>query len=160
MSLEALGDLYKEVILDHYQNPRNNRPLGDPSVTTEGYNPVCGDQVQLQLEVQDGVIAQISLSGTGCAISQAAASMMTEAVKGRKIDDADTLARIFRDFMTSNDAQPDELGDLEVLEGVRKFPVRVKCATLSWNTLQEAIKELREGKKRGRLVVEDGPSGP
>ncbi len=155
MSLEALGDLYKEVILDHYQNPRNSEPLDQPSVTTEGYNPICGDQIQLQVMVRDGVIEEISLQGKGCAISQASASMMTEAVKGRPVDDADALARVFREFLTSDGVQTDGLGDLEVLEGVRRFPVRIKCATLSWNTLQEAIKELREGKKQGKLVIKE-----
>ena len=155
MSLEALDELYKEVILDHYQNPRNSEPLQQVSVTTEGYNPVCGDQIKLQILVHDGAIEALAVLGKGCAISQAAASMMTEAVKGKTVEEAEAMARNFRDFMTDDKIEPDSLGDLEVLEGVRKFPVRIKCATLSWNTLQEALKEHRQGLKEGRIVVKD-----
>ncbi len=160
MSLDALDALYKEVILDHYQNPRNTNPLTDPSVATEGFNPVCGDQVHLELLVQHGQIMGVSLHGKGCAISQSSASMMTEAVQGMELDSADGLAKAFRDYMTGVDDTPArDLGDLEVLDGVRKFPVRVKCATLGWNTLQEALKEYRAGLKSGKLVIEDGEQG-
>lgn len=154
MSLDALGELYKETILDHYQNPRNSEPVLEPTVSTEGFNPVCGDQIKLQMQVEGGVIRAIGLQGRGCAISQSAASMMTEAIKGLSLEEAERLARQFRDFMTE-DAASDGLGDLEVLEGVRRFPVRIKCATLAWNTLQEAMKEYREGKKQGKLVVRE-----
>lgn len=157
MSLDALDALYKEVILDHYQNPRNQDPLTEPSVATEGFNPVCGDQVHLELAVQDGHILDVSLHGKGCAISQSSASMMTEAIKGLALDDADGLAKAFRDYMTGHVDHPErDLGDLEVLDGVRKFPVRIKCATLGWNTLQEALKEYRTGQKEGKLVIEEG----
>mgnify|MGYP003345492773 FL=1 len=157
MSLDALDALYKEVILDHYQNPRNQDPLNDPTVSTEGFNPVCGDQVHLELLVADGRIQEVSLHGKGCAISQSSASMMTEAVKGLELDDADGLAKAFREYMTGHVDHPErDLGDLEVLDGVRKFPVRVKCATLGWNTLQEALKEFRSGEKSGSVVVDDG----
>ena len=155
MSLDALDALYKEVILDHYQSPRNRTPLADPSVATEGFNPVCGDQVNLQLKVEDGKVTAVALQGKGCAISQSSASMMTEAIQGMTLEEADEIARNFRDFMTLEDAHPENLGDLEVLEGVRKFPVRIKCATLAWNTLQEAIKELHAGRKEGKLIIED-----
>lgn len=157
MSLDALDALYKEVILDHYQNPRNTDPLPEPSVSTEGFNPVCGDQVHLELLVRDDRIAAVSLHGKGCAISQSSASMMTEAIQGMALDDAEALARAFRDYMTGVDQAPAmDLGDLEALEGVRKFPVRVKCATLGWNTLQEALKEYRAGQRSGKLIIEDG----
>ncbi|MBI2885761.1 MAG: SUF system NifU family Fe-S cluster assembly protein [Chloroflexi bacterium] len=155
MSLDALDALYKEVILDHYQNPRNNDSLESPSVATEGYNPVCGDQITLQLKMADGLIESVGLQGKGCAISQASASMMTEAIKGKTLEEAEATARRFRDFMTKGNDQPDSLGDLEVLEGVRMFPVRIKCATLGWNTLQEAIKEYRAGLRGGRLVIKE-----
>ena len=157
MSLDGLDDLYKEVILDHYQNPRNLAPLRAPTVATDGFNPVCGDQVHLELAVENGAITGISLHGKGCAISQSSASMMTEAIMGMAIDDADGLAKAFRDYMTGRDDTPArDLGDLEVLDGVRKFPVRVKCATLGWNTLQEAVKEFRAGLTTGKVVVDDG----
>ncbi len=126
-------------------------------MATDGFNPVCGDQVHLELAVENGAITGISLHGKGCAISQSSASMMTEAIMGMAIDDADGLAKAFRDYMTGRDDTPArDLGDLEVLDGVRKFPVRVKCATLGWNTLQEAVKEFRAGLTTGKVVVDDG----
>lgn len=160
MSLDALDALYKEVILDHCQNPRHHRPLSDPSVATEGYNPACGDQVALQLLIEDGKITEVGLDGKGCAISQSSASMMTEALIGKTLEEAEALAKDFRDFMTEPNASAEGLGDLEVLEGVRKFPVRIKCATLGWVTLQEAVKDYRQGAKESKLVIEGGPSGP
>ncbi len=160
MSLDALDALYKEVILDHYQNPRNRDRLTEPSVATEGYNPTCGDQLTLQLRLEDGKIAGVGLQGKGCAISQASASMMTEAVLNRTLEEANRLSESFRSFMTSEEHDHEDLGDLEVLEGVRQFPVRIKCATLAWHTLQEALKEYRQGQREGKLIVEDpGPQG-
>ena len=155
MSLDALDALYQEVILDHYQNPRNRTPLAEPSVATEGYNPVCGDQLTLQLRVEDGRITQVGLQGRGCAISQASASMMTEAIQARTAEEADALATAFRQFMTSDESPAEDLRDLEVLEGVRQFPVRIKCATLAWNTLQEALKEYRQGRREGKLIIRE-----
>lgn len=155
MSLDALDALYKEVILDHYQNPRNRTPVLNPSVATEGYNPVCGDQLTLQLKLEGGKIAAVGLQGKGCAISQASASMMTEAIQNHTADDAERLSEAFRDFMTGQSASPEGLRDLEVLEGVRQFPVRIKCATLAWHTLQEALKEYRSGQREGKLVIRE-----
>ncbi len=155
MSLDALDALYKEVILDHYQNPRNRQPVADPTVATEGYNPVCGDQLTLQLKLVDGKITGVGLQGKGCAISQASASMMTEAIQNQTPEDAERLADAFRQFMTADELPEGDLGDLQVLEGVRQFPVRIKCATLAWHTLQEALKEYRSGQRAGKLVIRE-----
>ena len=155
MSLDALDALYKEVILDHYQNPRNRAPLPDPTVATEGFNPACGDQLTLQLKLEDGKITAVGLQGKGCAISQSSASMMTEAIHDHTLEEAEQLAESFREFMTAEERPQTDMGDLEVLEGVRQFPVRIKCATLAWHTLQEALKEYRSGQREGKLVIRE-----
>jgi len=155
VSLDALDALYKEVILDHYQNPRNRAPLPDPTVATEGFNPACGDQLTLQLKLVDGKITAVGLQGKGCAISQSSASMMTEAIHDHTLEEAEQLAESFREFMTAEERPQTDMGDLEVLEGVRQFPVRIKCATLAWHTLQEALKEYRSGQREGKLVIRE-----
>ena len=155
MSLDALDALYKQAILEHYQNPRNRAPVADPSIATEGYNPVCGDQLTLQLKLEDGLITRIGLQGKGCAISQASASMMTEAIQSRPLDEAERLAIAFRQFMTSEEHPTDDIGDLKVLDGVRQFPARIKCATLAWHTLLEALKVYRQGQREGKLVIRE-----
>jgi len=147
----ALEDLYREVILDHYRNPRNKAPIPDPDVTAEGVNPLCGDEVTVQAKFEDGRIAAISVHGQGCSISQSSASMMSEAVKGKTFEEITGLVARFRAMMDiegSPDAagiDPDRpgaaLGDLEALQGVRKYPVRIKCANLPWATLAEALDE-------------------
>ena len=137
----SLDDLYKEVILDHYQNPRNRGQLPDPDVATRGHNPLCGDEVILGVKLNGDRIDDIAFSGRGCSISQASASMMTEGVKGHPLDEARTLMAGFREMMTGSGAT-DGLGaneDMEALQGVKKFPVRVKCALLPWTALEEAI---------------------
>lgn len=140
--LESLDDLYREVILDHYRRPRNSRPLPDANVRAEGQNPFCGDEVALQLKVEDGRIARVGFQGRGCSISVASASMMTEVIQGRSLEEARRLSRLFRSLMRGEELAPEaleELGDLEALAGVRKFPVRVKCALLGWMTLEDAL---------------------
>ena len=135
-----LDDLYKDIILDHYRNPRHRGSLTDPSASHEGLNPLCGDEVTIDIAVNDGDIADIAYRGSGCSISQSSASMMTEAVEGKSIDEARSLIGSFTEMMRgSDDVDPEELGDLEAMAGVRKFPVRVKCATLAWHTLEEAL---------------------
>ena len=137
----SLDDLYKEVILDHYQNPRNRGQLTNPDVATRGHNPHCGDEVILGVRLNGDRIDDIAFSGRGCSISQASASMMTEGVKGHPLDEARTLMAGFREMMTGSGAT-DGLGgneDMEALQGVKKFPVRVKCALLPWTALEEAI---------------------
>lgn len=137
----SLDDLYKEVILDHYQTPRNRGLLEDPDVATRGHNPLCGDEVILGVKMDGDVIDEIAFSGRGCSISQASASMMTAGVKGHDVDVARTLTAGFREMMTGSGAT-DGLGeneDLEALQGVKRFPVRVKCALLPWTALEEVI---------------------
>jgi nitrogen fixation NifU-like protein len=137
----ALDDLYKEIILDHYQNPRHRHELDHPDVATRGHNPLCGDEVMLGLKLDGDTIVDIGTGGRGCSISQAAASMMAERVVGGSVEDATRLANAFREMMSgSGDGSAfDEDDDLLALQGVKRFPVRVKCAMLPWSALLEAI---------------------
>jgi len=155
--MPGLEDLYREIILDHYRNPRNRGELPSPPATkAEGFNPLCGDEIVVYLDVENGTVTDIKIGGQGCSISQSSASMMSAAVKGRSLDEARALIRAFKAMMSIHeqrlDGTPDEdgdsggtgdvaLGDLEALQGVVKFPVRIKCATLSWNTLTQALDE-------------------
>jgi nitrogen fixation NifU-like protein len=154
--MPGLEDLYREIILDHYRNPRNRGELDTPPAhRTEGFNPLCGDEVVVYVDVDDdGLITDIRIGGQGCSISQSSASMMSAAVKGKAIDEARELTRAFKAMMSIHEnelgGEADEpvelpegvsLGDLEALRGVVKFPVRIKCATLSWNTLAEGLDE-------------------
>jgi len=140
---EALDDLYRDIILEYYRNPRNRGSLPSPTVVKEGDNPLCGDEVRLELLVEEGVIKDARFQGQGCSISQASASMLTEAVRGLSLQEAHDLYRRFHALMTGDDSvDPAALGDLEALSGVRRFPVRVKCATLAWHVLEEALKAL------------------
>ena len=135
-----LRDLYQEVILDHHRKPRNFGPLADANRHAEGFNPLCGDRLKLYLKVVDGVIRDVSFEGIGCAISTASASLMTEALKGKSEAQAQALFEGFHALVTGGQppAAP-ALGKLEVLAGVREFPMRVKCATLAWHTLHAAL---------------------
>ncbi len=139
MSFE-LDELYRDVILDHYKSPRGARPLAQPSVSEEGYNPLCGDEVTLELALADGTIEDVSVRGRGCSISVASGSLLAERLRGRSVDEARTVFAAFRS-MLQGEAAPDEdlLGDLSVLEGVKNFPVRIKCALLPWTTLEQAL---------------------
>ncbi|UCG40915.1 MAG: SUF system NifU family Fe-S cluster assembly protein [Acidimicrobiia bacterium] len=144
----SLTDLYREVILDHFRTPRNKGHLDTPDRHAEGTNPLCGDEIQIDLAVSDGVVSDVRIDGQGCSISQASASMMTEAIKGKSIEEIQSLADTFNQLMTSDDTDildPDRpgavLGDLEALQGVREFPVRIKCATLSWHTMLDALSD-------------------
>ncbi len=162
--MPGLEDLYREIVLDHYRSPRNRGELATPpAVRTEGFNPLCGDEIVVYIDVdEDGLISDIAIGGQGCSISQASASMMSAAVKGRSISDARRLIGAFKSMMSIHeeslsgdshddhahqhddvfeDGQPIRLGDLGALQGVVRFPVRIKCATLSWNTLAQALDE-------------------
>ena len=146
--MPGLEDLYREIILDHYRTPRNRGELPPPAVRAEGHNPLCGDEIQVYLDVTDGVVSDIKVSGQGCSISQSSASMMSQAVKGKPIADVQALVRKFKGMMSVDDSEASaadaevKLGDLEALQGVVKFPVRIKCATLAWNTLLQAMSEV------------------
>ena len=136
----ALEDLYKEVILDHYKNPRNKRPMPDAELSCSKNNPLCGDEIAVFARVEDGAVAEVAFQGQGCSISQSSASMLTEAVQGKSLADAEALATDFRGMM-SGEVEPDEdeFGDLVALKGVVKYPIRIKCAVLAWDVLQEAL---------------------
>jgi nitrogen fixation NifU-like protein len=156
--MPGLEDLYREIILDHYRNPRNRGELETPPATrTEGFNPLCGDEIVVYLDLDDaGVVTDIRIGGTGCSISQSSASMMSAAVKGKTVGEVEALTHAFKAMMSIHESTLDaegesgedlptelpegvKLGDLEALRGVVKFPVRIKCATLAWNTLAEGI---------------------
>jgi nitrogen fixation NifU-like protein len=161
--MPGLEDLYREIILDHYRNPRNRGELAVPPATrVEGFNPLCGDEIVLFLDIADGVVVDVRVGGQGCSISQSSASMMSAAIKGKTLDEVRALSRAFKAMMSIHEQSLDgdgngvsgdgaepphepaaevKLGDLEALRGVVKFPVRIKCATLSWNTLLQGIDE-------------------
>jgi len=140
--MSDLRDLYQEVIFDHYKKPHNYHALAGANHVAHGHNRLCGDQLTVYLDVEGDVIKDLSFEGNGCAISTASASLMTDALKGRKLDEVEHLFQEFHHMVTHDDAEPDpELGKLEVLAGVREFPARVKCATLAWHTLQAALKD-------------------
>ncbi|MBU3700930.1 MAG: SUF system NifU family Fe-S cluster assembly protein [Acidimicrobiia bacterium] len=156
--MPGLEDLYREIILDHYRNPRNRGELDvPPAVRVEGFNPLCGDEIVLYVQLDaDGTVDDIRIGGQGCSISQSSASMMSAAVKGRTVDEIERLTRAFKSMMSIHESSLEgaehdvddevdpvdvKLGDLEALRGVVKFPVRIKCATLAWNTLSQAIDE-------------------
>jgi nitrogen fixation NifU-like protein len=140
MSDDMLRDLYQEVILDHNRRPRNFGPLPAANRQAEGYNPLCGDQITVFLDLEDGRIRDLAFQGSGCAISKASASLMTEALKGLSVEDVRKLFKDFQELVTTgaHEGSPD-LGKLAVFGGVREFPMRVKCATLSWHTLLAAM---------------------
>jgi nitrogen fixation NifU-like protein len=139
--MSDLRDLYQEVILDHYKRPRNQRVI-QGARHADGHNPLCGDRVTIFVRVENGVIADASFQGSGCAISTASASLMTDTLKGRTAEEAGALFERFHDLVTGEDGLSGEgpdLGKLEVFAGVREFPVRVKCASLAWHTLKAAL---------------------
>ena len=152
--MPGLEDLYREIILDHYRTPRNRGELATPpAVVAQGHNPLCGDEVTVYLQVDDGTVTDVKVAGQGCSISQSSASMMSQAIKGRPVDEVRALVRRFKGMMSIEDdgetaggdaAAEVSLGDLEALQGVVKFPVRIKCATLAWNTLLEALEQANQ----------------
>jgi len=159
--MPGLEDLYREIILDHYRSPRNRGELPSPPARrAEGFNPLCGDEVVVYVDVDDGTLKDIRISGQGCSISQSSASLMSGAVKGKSLPEVRDLIRTFKAMMSIHEAKlgdgdgdgdgdsedpvaldPESLGELAALQGVVKFPVRIKCATLSWNTLSQGLDE-------------------
>ena len=135
-------ELYQEIVMDHNRRPRNFGSMTDSTATSEGFNPLCGDQITLFLKVSEDIVEDISFEGVGCAISKSSASMMTEEVKGKSVEEALTVFQAFREMITAkSDGAKNSgiLGDLEILKGVAQYPTRIKCATLSWHTLQAAL---------------------
>jgi nitrogen fixation NifU-like protein len=161
--MTGLEDLYREIILDHYRSPRNRGELpAPPAQRVEGFNPLCGDEIVVYVQVQDGTVSDIRFAGQGCSISQSSASLMSAAVKGKSVAEVRRLIRTFKAMMSVHEARlgdgpggngsaeegtedavtdPESLGELAALQGVVKFPVRIKCATLSWNTLAQGLDE-------------------
>jgi nitrogen fixation NifU-like protein len=145
--MPGLEDLYREIILDHHRTPRNRGELPPPAAHAVGHNPLCGDEIDVYLQVENDIVKDVKVGGQGCSISQSSASMMSQAIKGKPLPEVRALVRRFKGMMSipdeeGNPIEPDpnvKLGDLEALQGVVKYPVRIKCATLSWNTLLEAL---------------------
>ena len=139
--MSSLGDLYQEILLEHNSRPRNFRKLEDADRTADGYNPLCGDKVELFIKLEDDVISDVGFQGHGCAISRASASMLTQSVKGRSVDKAHEIFEAFHNMLTDPSAEVDYdlLDDLESLAGVSDFPTRIKCAVLAWHTLRAAL---------------------
>ncbi|MGH7277472.1 MAG: Fe-S cluster assembly sulfur transfer protein SufU [Candidatus Rokuibacteriota bacterium] len=142
--MSDLRDLYQQVILDHNRKPRNFRTMADANRSAEGYNPLCGDQITLSLAVEDGVVKDAAFQGSGCAISRAAASMMTASVIGKPEGEVDALFHRVHAMLTGANGGAGEVGKLAVFAGVREFPSRIKCATLPWHTLQAALRGVAE----------------
>ena len=143
----SLSSLYQQVILDHYRKPRNKGEMDDETVEIHMANPVCGDEIKLQLKIEDGRIVEARHQGQGCSISQAAVSMMTNLIKGKELAEAEEVAQRFTAMMHGDEAVAKDkaMGDLRALQGVSKFPVRIKCALLAFDCLQEAVKKSRGG---------------
>jgi nitrogen fixation NifU-like protein len=144
----ALEELYREVILDHYRNPRNKGHLEHPQASAQGVNPLCGDEITIEVSFEGDKVSEVAVEGQGCSISQSSASMMTEAIKGKSREEIGELVGRFRQMMSLDEGDdpgldPERpgaiLGDIEALQGVRQYPVRIKCASLAWNTLLEAL---------------------
>jgi len=140
--MNDLQDLYQDIIMDHNRRPRNFGPVDQPTHKKEGYNPLCGDQIEIELKILDGIVVDVGFTGVGCAISKSSASMMTEEIKGKELKLVESMFEQFRRMITVDDRMDldaDLLGDLEILQGVSRYPARIKCATLAWHTLHSAI---------------------
>ncbi|GLB59716.1 Fe-S cluster assembly sulfur transfer protein SufU [Cytobacillus sp. NCCP-133] len=149
MSSNNLDTLYRQVIMDHYKNPRNKGVLEDDSLTINMNNPTCGDRIQLTLKLEDGKVADAKFEGEGCSISMSSASMMTQAIKGKNMEEALKLSKVFSDMMLGKEYDEDDLdlGDIEALQGVSQFPARIKCATLAWKAMEKGINEEKDGQE-------------
>lgn len=141
MSFDNLDTLYRQVIMDHYKNPRNRGKLDDDSVTIDMNNPTCGDRIELSLALEEGKVKDAKFEGEGCSISMSSASMMTQAIKGKTLDEVLKMSDIFSNMMLGKDVDEIDidLGDIEALQGVSKFPARIKCATLAWKAAEKAV---------------------
>ena len=139
--MAGLSDLYQEILLEHNSKPHNFKVLEESNHSYDGYNPLCGDQISLALNVVDGVIDDVGFQGTGCAISRASASMMTQSIKGQSLEKANEIFEAFHFMITEPDGELDldTLGDLETLSGVNEYPTRIKCAILAWHTMKAAL---------------------
>ncbi|MFZ3576744.1 Fe-S cluster assembly sulfur transfer protein SufU [Virgibacillus sp. DJP39] len=143
MSFNNLDTLYRQVIMDHYKHPRNRGVLEGDVLAVDMNNPTCGDRIQLQLKIEDGTVTDAKFDGEGCSISLSSASMMTQAVKGKKLDEAIRLSKLFSQMMLGEDVDTEQFGldDIEALQGVTKFPARIKCATLAWKAMEKGVND-------------------
>lgn len=143
MSFNNLDTLYRQVIMDHYKNPRNKGQIDGEVLTVDMNNPTCGDRIQLQLQIDEDIVKDVKFDGEGCSISMSSASMMTQAIKGKKKDEALKMSELFSEMMMGEDIDTDDLDleDLEALQGVAKFPARIKCATLGWKAMEKGFVE-------------------
>lgn len=140
MSFNNLETLYRQVIMDHYKNPRNRGELEGDALTVDMNNPTCGDRIQLQLQVEDGIVKDAKFQGEGCSISMSSASMMTQAIKGKNVTDALQMSKLFSEMMLGEEVDSDlDLGDAQALSGVSQFPARIKCATLAWKAMEKGV---------------------
>jgi len=153
-----LDEMYRDVILDHYKAPRGKKKLAHASVSSEGHNPSCGDDIHLEIELDQGTVKDVHVDCKGCAISVASGSMLAEEVKGKSLKEVKKLAETIRGLVKGEIDEPDsDIGDLTALKGVRQFPVRVKCALLAWVTLVEGLEKYADGQTTGTVVM-DGES--
>lgn len=147
MSLNNLDQLYRSVIMDHYKKPRNKGALEGSNVTIDMNNPTCGDRIRLTLQVNNGIVEDAKFDGEGCSISMSSASMMTQTIKGKTVEEAQNLAHIFSEMMLGKEYDDSiDLGDVEALSGVSKFPARIKCATLAWKAMEKGVQNESENK--------------
>jgi nitrogen fixation NifU-like protein len=153
----GLDSLYREVVMDHHRHPRGAQRLAAPAVQAEGVNPSCGDEVCLELDIADGLVRDACVQTRGCAVSTASGSMLAELIRGRSIAEVRRVADVFRRVMHGEEPPTEvDLGDLEALTGVRKFPVRIKCALLPWVTLLDAMLAREQGRESARATTEEG----
>lgn len=142
MSFDNLDTLYRQVIMDHYKKPRNKGMLEDGSLTIDMNNPTCGDRIRLTMKIEDNMVSDVKFDGDGCSISMSSASMMTQAIKGKDIDTALAMSQTFSEMIQGKEYDDEiDLGDIEALQGVSKFPARIKCATLAWKAMEKGLKE-------------------
>ncbi len=156
MSDENLDDMYRDIILDHYRSPRGKKPLKKSDIASEGMNPSCGDEINLEVEISDDNIKDVYVSCRGCAISVASGSMFAEISKGRSLEEVKRIAELVKKMLIGEEVEvPEEFEDLDALKGVRNFPVRVKCALLSWVTFLDGVKNYQEGKDQSKTNTEE-----
>lgn len=151
---EPLDDMYREIILDHFRSPRGKKKLAKSDISSEGHNPSCGDEIEMQLEMANGKVKDIHVNCEGCAISVASGSMLAEYIKGKPLEEVKAMSETVKQMLKGEEAEiPEEAEDLDALKGVRQFPVRIKCALLAWITLIEGLKDYENGKDTSGTIV-------
>ncbi|UCD62653.1 MAG: SUF system NifU family Fe-S cluster assembly protein [Candidatus Zixiibacteriota bacterium] len=151
---DRLDDMYREIILDHFRSPRGKKPIAKVDISSDGQNPSCGDEIELEATMDHGMLKDIHVDCRGCAISVASGSMLAEYLKGKSLEEAKRIAEVVRQLLKGEEAEiPEEYEDLDALKGVRNFPVRIKCALLAWVTLIEGLKNYEDGTVDGKVVV-------